>query len=260
MNLGQFKIKFAEGLFSFENKPLKLYDYQKKLILDENRYRIVNKARQLGLSLCLAIEALIECLINPNYTVLFVSTGEEAAKRILDYVYDLINSMPDHLRPRLSVQTKTEIRFVNKSKLVSLPSNPSTIRGYRAHRVYIDEAAHFLNDKEIFSAIQPSISRGGKMTVVSTPFGRANTYYEIWDTHPLYTKHKIPWFECPDPKYVEGVKQDKKDMDEIEFSQEYECNFCSDEMAYFPFSLLRPCIDDSLFNLTELRNRNICRL
>lgn len=260
MNPNLFKIKFLENLCSFENKPLKLYDYQKRFLNDGSRFRIVNKARQLGYSLIIAAEGLMECLINPNYTVLFVSTGEEAAKRILDYVYDIINGMPDKIRPRMSVQTKTEIRFLNRSKLVSLPNNPKTSRGYRAHRVYIDEAAHFVNDEEIFASIQPSISRGGSMTLLSTPFGRSNSFFRTWDEHKLYSRHTTPWTDCPDPEYHKTVQENKKDMDEIEFKQEYLCQFCSDDLAYFPYSLIKPCVDDTLFNMTSTPSRNMCRM
>lgn len=260
MNLSQFKIKFLESAFSFEGKPLKLYDYQLNFLRDESEFRVVRKARQVGMSLIIAAEGLVECLMHPGYTVLFVSTGEDAAKRILDYVYDLINGMPDKLKPKLTVETKGEIRFVNKSKLVSLPNNPKTVRGFRAHRVYVDEAAHFINDEDIFSAIQPSISRGGKMSLLSTPFGRSNKFYEVWDKHELYSKHTIHWQDCPDESYRKSVQANRKDMDEVDFNQEYCCDFASDDMAYLPFALLKPCVDDTLFNITETKTRHVVRM
>jgi len=214
---------------------------------DTSTFRVVNKARQLGFSWVIAGEAVFEALINPNYTILIVSTGEEGAKRVLGYCYRFIRGLKFEVS--FIRQTQDRIKFANESSILSLPNNPNTVRGFRAHRVYIDESAHFLKDREMFRAIQPSISRGGSMTLISTPFGRANMFYEKWNDDDEYSKHRIPYTECPDVKYQRWVKKQRKTMYEMDFRQEFCCDFTSDEMAMFPRDLIEPCVDENLKNV-----------
>ena len=79
--------RLCEELFSFEGQKIHLYEYQKKFLADKSHFRIIMKARQLGLSWVIALEGLFTALTKPYQTILFVSSGEEAAKRVLTYVY-----------------------------------------------------------------------------------------------------------------------------------------------------------------------------
>jgi len=132
----------------------------------------------------------------------------------------------------------------------------NTVRGFNAGRVYIDESAHFLKDRDIFQAIQPSISRGGKMTLSSTPKGRANIFHEKWTDDDEYSHHEVPYTACPDARYQRQVKKMRKTMYEMDFKQEYCCKFMSDEMAMFPRAILVPCVDETLINAYTSESKN----
>ena len=222
-------IKFLEIFARIDNKKAKLYDYQKKFLRDTSVFRIVNKARQLGFSFILAAEGIVETMLEPSTRDLYISSSEDAAKRILAYCKQIYYSLPTQIRPPLYRNSSTEMQFrdVKTNKpgglLVSLPNNPRTVRGFNATRVGIDEFAHFRDDEELLRAIQPSISRGGKLTIISTPNGRANKFYDIWDTDVYYTKHVIPYTRCPDKTYQKRIEQMRLTMDAISFAQEYEC-------------------------------------
>jgi len=251
---GQAAIYFLENLCKFEGEPVTLYDYQKEFLLDESTYRIVNKARQLGFSWIIAAEAVFEVLTIPNHTILIVSTGESSAKRVLAYCYKLFRGVK--FAVEFSKETQEEIGLPNGSRIISLPNNPNTVRGFNAGRVYIDESAHFLKDREIFQAIQPSISRGGRMTLSSTPKGRANIFYEKWTDDDEYSHHEVPYTACPDARYQKQVKKMRKTMYEMDFKQEYCCKFMSDEMAMFPRAILTPCVDETLTNAYTSDSKN----
>src|SRR3990167_8414207 len=51
-----------------------LYPYQREWLLDNSRFKIANKARQIGLSLCVGLEALLDVL--RGEPVFFVSRTE----------------------------------------------------------------------------------------------------------------------------------------------------------------------------------------
>ena len=85
-------IEFLETFTKVEGSDCKLYDYQKKFIRDSNTFRIVNKARQLGFSFIMAGEGLVEALMDEEAVILFISTSENAAKRVLDYCKQIYQS------------------------------------------------------------------------------------------------------------------------------------------------------------------------
>ncbi len=247
--------RLIELLFRFEGEDIQLYPYQKKFLLDDSHFRIVMKARQLGLSWIIALEGLFCALAHPYQTILFVSSGEEAAKRVLQYVYSFIYGMP--MKPRMLTRSLTECRFLNHSRIVSLPNNDRTVRGYRAHKVYCDEFAALMNDNEILAAIQPSISRGGSLTILSTPRGRANRFWDVWDDDNAgYSKHRISWQECPDIEYRKMIKRMQRTMLDLDFRQEYCCDPSISDMAFFTRELLKWVINDDAHYLSELESKN----
>ena len=258
LNSGRYAIAWAENFTKIDQRATILYPYQKKFLLDQSDYRIVLKSRQTGYTLTIGLEGLFEALTNPEYTVLYVSSSEEAAIRIINYCYKFINSLEQ--KPKLIFGSKTQIKFVNGSMLVSLPQNPSTIVGYRAHRVYIDEFAHHQLDKEILESIEPSISRGGKLTIISTPIGRANSYWRIWEEtqegKSEYSPHVAKYTECPDKVYVQKVERMRNTMTRMAFAQAFECDPTSDSLAFFPPDVVKPCINPNLKSSAVLDTEN----
>ena len=153
------------------------------------------------------------------------------------------------MQPNMSeAQSKTEIGFSTKSRIISLPNNPNTARGYPADSCYMDEAAHFAapGDKEMIDALRPSIVRGGQLTLFSTPLGRLNEFYKIWEEHSEYSHHQIDWSKCPDPEYRKNVLADKEHMDPISFSQEYCTEFVGESTAFFPYKLIMSAVSEDL--------------
>ena len=226
-------------------------------------FRVVNKARQVGFSFAMAAEGLIESLTNQEYVVLYVSTGEAGAKRILQYVYDLIYSMP--VEPKLLVASTQEVRFSNKSRLISLPNNPASVRGFAADKVYIDEAAwlasqRLTSDEDIYNALEPSVSRGGSITLASTPHGKSNRFFKVWAYDKGYSRHEVPYTDCPDKEYQKSVEKLRRTMSEIAFGQEYLCQFYTDELALFPFSLIDRCKNSDLIMSHSISTDNFTQM
>lgn len=216
---------------------MKLYDYQEAFVNDASRYRIVNKSRQVGMTYIIAREAIMDCLDNPGETFLIVSVSERQAQHVINYIRAAIDEMAEPQPPEYN--TKIEIRWPNGARIVSLPNSPSTVRGYKAKRVYIDEAAHVQHDRELMQAIGPSTSRGGAITLNSTPYGKRGIFWEIWSKAKElgYSVHEIPYNRCPELD-LKVLKKQFGEMDEITFRQEFMCDFCDESMAFFPYDLI----------------------
>lgn len=82
-----------------------------------------------------------------------------------------------------------QIRFVNGSRVVSLPSgNPAGLRGYTAQCVLIDEAAYIENPYEVYAAIVPTLTRDkeAELIVASTPAGKHGLFWDLWNQEGWY--------------------------------------------------------------------------
>jgi phage FluMu gp28-like protein len=229
------------------------YPYQDKLLRDGSRFRIVNKSRQIGMSAAIAAEALLYALYRPQTICLLISASERQSQNIMSYARSFMLTFKDALPFTLSEDAKTALTFENGSKLISLPNSPTTARGYAATRVYIDEFAHFLcgTDTEMLTAITPSISRGGSLTLVSTPYGESGQFFDTWHKSE-YSKHEIPHQLCPDL----DIGPLKATMTTDTFQQEFCCQFLSDATSYFPFELIKSCTSSSLPQSDIIETRN----
>src|SRR5208283_1557489 len=66
----------------------------------------------------------------------------------------------------------------NRSRIIGLPANPDTARGYSGH-IVLDEYAFHGDAYKIYAACFPIITRGYSIEVISTPNGTAGKFYEI---------------------------------------------------------------------------------
>jgi len=255
---------FFEESTTLLGKPLRTYIYQEKLFDCKANFRIINKARQIGISTAIAMEALYYAIWFDNQTILLVSTGDRASRELMDKIKNLLFAMKEKftleigsnkVSNELDIDTKTMITFKNNSRIVSLPNNPDTVVGFRAHRVYIDEFAHLENSKDIWTSILPSISRGGKLTIISTPKGKIGEFYRIWSESVQgkndFVRLIMPYTDVTEMDYREKIEENKKLMTEIQFNQEYNCEFIDENISMFPYELINPCIVevDSIFRI-----------
>jgi phage FluMu gp28-like protein len=255
-------IDITRNLFVADGK--KLYPYEEKFLQSQatSKKFIVNKSRQIGMSYTNAAWNLVSAVNNREIN-LVVSPSIRQSMHFMEYVYHFLIIYRDHIEIKTTEETKTNITFEDGGSIYSLPNNPNTVRGFRAHRITFDEMAHFLNgtDKAMMTAILPSISRGGSISIVSTPFGESNVFHNIWSNekdYPDYTRFLINWTECPDidKKEVERIKR----VDPMTYSQEYNNQFQgSVDNAEFPFHIIEPCIDNEL-QYEELAHNKIYKI
>ena len=242
-------IDITRNLFSADDKEL--YPYQEKFLEAQatSKKFIVNKSRQIGMSYTNAAWNLVSA-VNNHEINLVVSPSIRQSMHFMEYVYHFLVIYRDYLEIKTTEETKTSISFEDGGSVYSLPNNANTVRGFRAHRITFDEMAHFLNgtDKTMMTAILPSISRGGSISIISTPFGESNVFHDIWNKKEVYsdyTRFMINWMECPDidKKEVERIRI----IDPCTYEQEYNNHFASViEGAEFPFHLIEKCIDPEM--------------
>jgi len=126
-------------------------------------------ARQSGKSMTCSIYALWHALNHPGALVLVLSPS----LRQSGLLFKTIMGYYQELRPIASeVESALTLQLANKSKIVSLPGNEKTIRGYSGvSLLIIDEASQVL-DSTYFSVRPMMAVSEGKVFAIGTPHGK----------------------------------------------------------------------------------------
>jgi hypothetical protein len=127
--------------------------------------------RQAGKSLTAGALALVTALLNDRSLVLLLSPSlRQSSELFQDKILPLYRAFG---RPLQTVQeTALRLALSNGSRIISLPGNEETIRGFSGVRLLIiDEAARVPD--ELYFSVRPMLARsGGRMVCMSTPFGK----------------------------------------------------------------------------------------
>jgi phage FluMu gp28-like protein len=225
---------------------IKLYDYQKRWVTDANRYKIGLWCRQSGKSFAIALEAVLSAVETATNWVL-LSAGERQSKELMEKVKmhtEAMSLAASAIEQDFFADTVTKQLMVvlpNRARIIGLPANPDTARGFSAN-VILDEFAFHKDSHKIWTALYPTITRGYKLRVVSTPQGKSNQYYKLWTGDNGYGKHFADIYTA----VKEGLPVDhealRKGLDDDEaWAQEYECQFLDETTAFLTYDLIASC-------------------
>jgi phage FluMu gp28-like protein len=175
---------------------VQLTGYQKRYVEDRARFKIARMARQTGKSFVGMLEPALEMAEHANDPWVVLSAGERQSKKNVDTVATHLRSIQRAAEviegedEFAGTKFKThEIRLANGAWCIGLPANPDTARGWSAN-VVLDEFAFHKDSRGIWAALFPTITRGYKLRVLSTPQGKKNKFYEL-ATNPAYSQHVV---------------------------------------------------------------------
>lgn len=277
-------IKFMEECIQIPtpggNTLIKLYEPQKRIVESffKDHYLIILKSRQIGISTI--TQALITYIFvfYKNCKVGIVSRKAEEASDFSCKVQDMIDNLPDWLRPKYKTKRIQKFSLENGCELSSAsvsPANPgSVLRSKSITLLVIDEAAHILNISEAWTGMANTVSKAQQdakrrnipygTIIISTPNktqGIGQWFYETWCKaeagENIFVPHKIKWTEIPDfandPTWYETqCKLLNNDRNKI--AQELDLKFISSEDSLFDEDIqikLQENIDKQTY--TEIR-------
>jgi len=267
---------FVEGLLSYDDEPIRLEAYQLGFLQNPSRFRWITKSRQIGFSFLFALEALSRCHLREKHTAVFVSYNLDDAKEKVLVARQLHEELPLAYQKRLVVDSKTELAFESNgaNKRVSrILSHPSKAPRGKKGDAYLDELAHYVNDREVYRGSTALILRSnGQLTGCSTPLGRRGIFWEIANEelrkYPHHKRQFVPWwlcrFFCVDVAAAGRAAADLPTEERVarfgrptlieqfdslpleDFQQEFEGRFVDETYSYFPYELILPCTSDDL--------------
>ena len=220
--------------------PFEPYEYQARFLEDASPKRLVLKARQVGMSNVVAIEALYRALTMSDRQVLMVSRNGLLAQQLVTYCRHALSGLK--AQPALTQENLSVLAFANGSRILSLPASPGAGRGFPASDLYLDEFAFAMYAQMIYESTVPALAPDGTLTVLSTPNGRANMYFRLWSglEGGEWSRHTIHWSDCP--RYDDAwAERQRKTMTRQAFAQEYDCDFIASGDAVFDPDDLARC-------------------
>jgi hypothetical protein len=211
--------------------PFKAYDYQQQLLKDYTDYRfnIILKARQLGISTITAAYVSWVMLFHRDKNILVVATKLQTATNLVKKVKAIIKNLPEWMQiASIEVDNRTSFELSNGSQIKGSSTSGDAGRSEALSLLVIDEAAHVEKLGDLWTALYPTLSTGGRCIALSTPNGVGNWFHQncveaeagtndfymttlMWDAHPDRNKE---WF-----------KKETRNMSRRQIAQELECNF-----------------------------------
>ncbi|MES2463382.1 MAG: terminase family protein [Armatimonadota bacterium] len=192
--------------------------------------QLLNCSRQSGKSTATAIKALHKALYKPRSLSLLVSPTLRQSGELFKKVISVYGDLGRPVSPES--ETALTLTLENGSRIVSLPGKEGTIRGYSGvDLLAIDEAAWV--PETLYLSVRPMLAvSGGDLVAVSTPYGTRGWFYEAWRGEQPWERYEVPATMCPriTPEFLE---EEKENMGEWWFTQEYMCIFCDADSQAF---------------------------
>jgi phage FluMu gp28-like protein len=247
-----------------------LLPYQATFVNDAAQYKIAVQSRQTGKSFGTACEAVVDCMTNPGAKWVCLSAGERQALEWLEKCKEwhtafklVIESYAEDRDMAEALLKSAEIKFSNGSRIVAIPANPSTARGYSAN-IILDEFAYHEDPNAIWAAMFPSatnplagtfldrvralqagedtnITKELKVRIVSTFNGKDNKFYDLWDRRKEngYSGHLVTIHDAVADGLPLDVEKLRTALDDPDiWAQEYECLPTDTSNVLLPYDLI----------------------
>lgn len=227
--------------------PFDMYGYQKKMIQTfmDDRFVICKMPRQTGKSTTIISFLLHYILFNQDVNCAILANKLSTARELLSRLQLAYENLPKWMQQGVVIWNKGNIELENGSKILAAATSSSAVRGSSFNIIFLDEFAHVPNNiaDQFFTSVYPTISSGEttKVFIVSTPLG-LNMFYKMWidaeERRSNYTPIDVHWSEVPgrDDKWKQETI---KNTSEVQFTQEFECEFIGSTMTLIAPSKLR---------------------
>lgn len=242
------------------------YGHQTPFMLDNARKKGLVKSRQIGGSFIGTAEAVLDA-IQTGDDWNMISRSQRQAKKLLKKAAKHTVACNRYIRDALRMPLicnedrdigSEEIRLKNGASICALPCDPDTIVGDTCNWL-CDEFGLFPRANEVFGVIKPSIMRGKKIRVMSSPRGRKHKFYELYRTYKeLGTESGWSWHTItiadafahgytPLDEHGQAMsleefeRQETLDIGPEMYAQEYMCAFVDAVAMFIPLGVIQQC-------------------
>ena len=212
--------------------PFQLFPFQEKTLTQfkDNRFNVVLKSRQTGISTLCAGFSLWKMIFNSDFNVLVIATKQEVAKNLVTKVRVMHDLLPTWLKGGSMEDNKLSLRLQNGSQIKAIASSPDAGRSEALSLLIFDEAAFIDDIDEIWVSAQSTLSTGGSCIALSTPNGVGNWFHQTWlgaeESRNPFNTIRLHWTVHPERDQKWRDEQEKL-LGPKKAAQECDCDFVS---------------------------------
>ena len=235
-------VEFARKRLGFDPDAM-----QERVLASAAKRGILNCTRQWGKSTVAAVKAVHRAATCAGSLVIVASPTDRQSAAFVRKAGELVAVLG--MRPRGDGRNTGSLLLPNGSRIVGLPGSEGTIRGFSAVALMvIDEAARVRDS--LYKALRPMLAVSRRdLWLLSTPHGKQGFFYENWaNGGARWERVEVRATECPRIG-KEFLEEERKQLGEAWFRQEYLCEFVDDERNL----LRRDLVDGAFEDLEVLR-------
>ncbi len=213
---------------------------QELILRDKCQFKTIVAGRRFGKTKAMAFSAIHFAITKPNSIQFILAPSYNQANIMFWEITTLLSrSILVHLVERVYKTPFSKIIFKNGSEIhARSTTKPEYLRGHKAHRVILDEAA-YIPDDVISQVVEPMLADyNGSWIKIGTPFGK-NHFYDTYlkgqsPEFPDYSSYRFPSTANPHISH-EFIEKKKREYGEnsIIFRTEYLAEFVEDQNAVF---------------------------
>jgi hypothetical protein len=217
---------------------------QERLLASESQRGILNCTRQWGKSRVTAAKAVHQAYTVGESLTLVVSPSGRQSGEFVRKAEGFAQRLG--IRPKGDGENEISLEFPNGSRIIGLPGNETTIRGFSAVALLlVDEASRVSDD--LYRAIRPMLAVSqGALWLMSTPFGKRGFFWQAWTKGgPGWTRVRVPADECPRISRA-VLEEERNELGDRCFRQEYLCEFVDSVSGLFDRDLVERAFTDEV--------------
>lgn len=271
---GELRSKVSKSTRGASNRnsiPKARRRQSQRIILDEWQREAVEHrgdlllctGRRIGKTYVMAYKAIRRMATEPGTKIIVVSLTEDQAELIIEFARQIALLEYQRLISKKKTEnTKRKITFKNSSQIMSRPVGLTgdAVRGFDGDILIVDEASR-MPDIMWMAAKPILLMTGGEIWMCSTPHGKQGYFWEqfnkahnkkdpqarfkvIYKTSEdvVYNRPiSASWTEEQRKASIRVLEEEKKDMSQLEYGQEYLGMFMEDLMQMFSDEIIEKC-------------------
>jgi hypothetical protein len=236
---------FADAI----GKPLT--DWQLDALRLEQRVSVIVAPRQSGKSRSLAVLGLWLAFRKKEQRVLVISAGEEASRRLLGEIRQIIRDSP-LLHTSVVDEMSDLVTLDNGSEIRSVPASERQVRGWTVDALLCDECSLIADDLLLGAALPTTAARpDAKIVLASSATSASGAFYDHAIRGEAGSEHVRTYrWALTDATWISpsAIAAARASMTELRFRAEYEGVFASGADALFPRHVLDAALCDRVLH------------
>lgn len=181
--------------------------WQERMLRSSSKRILLNCSRQAGKSQTTAVLAAHTAIFQPKSLTLLFSKAQRQSTELFGKIAAILKEVTNG--PRLDSDNLTSCRVDNGSRIISLPGDSDSVRGFSAPTLVVFDEAGYCSG-QLFQSVRPMLAvSGGRLILMSTPHGKRGFFYRAWtDDAEQWERERVPASECPriDPSWLENER------------------------------------------------------